>query len=211
MKKCLLFDCDGTLVDSERLCNQGFVIKFAELGIKLDVYLLMLKYRGWELDKILDDLSCEFDVILPNNFAAGYRAVVANLFESELQPIEGIKAALDQLPYPKAVVSNGPAYKIKQALELGGLSDYFGSHIYSAYDIGIWKPDPRIYEFAAKDMGFDSKDCIVIEDGLVGVEAGYKAGMQTLFYNRFNQTCAFSSVGSFNAMDELPRLINASS
>ncbi|QUM89792.1 HAD-IA family hydrolase [Moritella sp. 36] len=210
MKKCLLFDCDGTLVDSERLCNQGFVIKFAELGIKLDVDLLMLNYRGWELDKILADLSCEFDVRLPNDFAAKYRVVVAELFESELRPIEGIKAALDLLPYPKAVVSNGPIFKIKQALELCGLSDYFGSHIYSAYDIGIWKPDPRIYEFAAKDMGFDSKDCIVIEDGLVGVEAGYKAGMQTLFYNRFNQTCVFSSVVSFNAMVELPGLINAS-
>ncbi|PKH06828.1 haloacid dehalogenase [Moritella sp. Urea-trap-13] len=210
MTKCLLFDCDGTLVDSERLSNLGVVIKFDELGIKLDADELMAQYRGWELAKVFEQLSAEFGVTLPSHFVAEYRTVVAGLFDSELQPIAGIKAALDLLPGPKAVVSNGPADKMKQALALCGLTRYFGSNIYSAYDIGIWKPDPAIYTFAAKGMGFDSKDCIVIEDGLVGVEAGYNAGMQTLFYNRFNQTCAFSSVVTFNAMDELPRLLNGS-
>ncbi|WP_240532389.1 HAD-IA family hydrolase [Moritella marina] len=209
MEQCLLFDCDGTLVDSEKLCNLGIVIKFDELGIKLDAEQLMMKYRGWELAAVFEQLSAEFGVTLPSDFVAEYRSVVAGLFDSELQPIAGIKAALDLLPGPKAVVSNGPADKIKQALALCGLTHYFGSNIYSAYDIGIWKPDPAIYTFAAKDMGFDSKDCIVIEDGLVGVEAGYKAGMQTLFYNRFNQTCAFPSVITFNTMDELPELINS--
>lgn len=207
MNKCLLFDCDGTLVDSERLCNLGLVIKFSEFGLKLDADQLMMKYRGWELDKIFADLSSEFDIRLPSDFVAEYRAVVAALFESELQPIDGIKAALDQLPYPKAVVSNGPLYKIEQALDLCGLAGYFGTSVYSAYDIGIWKPDPAIYQFAAKDMGFDSKDCIVIEDGLVGVEAAYKAGMNTLFYNRFNQICTLSSVVSFDDMSALPGLI----
>lgn len=207
MTKCLLFDCDGTLVDSEKLCNLGIVMKFDELGIKLDAEQLMIKYRGWELAKIFEELSLAFGIRLPSNFVTEYRSTVAALFESELLPIAGIKAALDQLPYPKAVVSNGPAHKIEQALKLCGLSDYFGSHIYSADDIGVWKPDPRIYQFAAKDMGFDDESCIVIEDGLVGVEAGYKAGMQTLFYNPFNQECSLPSVVSFNNMGELPELV----
>jgi len=207
MTKCLLFDCDGTLVDSERLCNQGLVIQFHKLGIALDADQLMMKYRGWELEKILDELSSECGVILPDDFIVEYRLAVAALFESDLQPIQGIKAALDNLPYPKAVVSNGPTHKVEQALMLCGLSEYFGSRIYSAYDIGVWKPDPTIYLFAAKEMGFEPKDCIVIDDGLVGVEAGYKAGIRTLFYNRFNQECDLPSVVSFNSMADLVALI----
>ena len=71
----------------------------------------------------------------------------------------------------------------------------------------IWKPDPGIYQYAAKDMGFSVGDCIVIDDGPVGIEAGFKAGMKTLFYNRFNELCEFESVVSFCSMKALPQLI----
>ena len=65
-----------------------------------------------------------------------------------------------------------------------------------------------VFIYAAKNMGFPAEDCIVIDDGLVGVEAGYRAGMKTLFYNRFNEVCEFEPVVSFCTMKELPQLIN---
>jgi len=209
MTKCLLFDCDGTLVDSERLCNVGLVIKFQEFGIQLDADELVIRFRGWKLAKILGILSYEHKITLSNNFVPEYRAIVSGLFETDLKPIKGIKTALDKLPYPKAVVSSGPVQKIEQALRVCGLYDYFRGSIYSSYDIGIWKPDPRIYEYAAKDMGFSVCECAVVDDGPVGVEAGVKAGMKTFFYNRFNEECSFSKAISFYAMEELPSLIHA--
>jgi len=66
------------------------------------------------------------------------------------------------------------------------------------YQINIWKPDPGIYKHAAHNMGFPVGQCIVIDDGLVGVEAGYKAGMKAFFYNQFNETCDSPSVVSFS-------------
>jgi len=208
MSKCLLFDCDGTLVDSERLCNIGLVLKFREYGIELDADELVIKFRGWKLAKILEALEQESQLKLPEGFVDSYRAIVTNLFETDLKPIPYVDEALKNLDQPKAVVSSGPAHKIQQALRVCGLTKYFGSNIYSSYEVGIWKPDPGIYKYAAKDMGFSAEDCIVIDDGPVGVEAGYRAGMKTLFYNRFNEACEFEPVVSFCTMKELPLLIH---
>jgi len=210
MSKCLLFDCDGTLVDSERLGNIGLVIKFKALGIRLDADELTTRFSGWKMANILDDLSEEFEITLADDFVNSYRALVAELFEAELKPIDGVVQALNQLKHPKAVVSSGPVSKIELSLRVCGLSHFFGDHIYSAYDINSWKPDPGLFLFAAKDMGFSAKDCIVIEDSIVGVEAGINAGMKTLFYNPRNEQHDYSEVTCFKFMSELGELIPAS-
>ena len=145
MRKCLLFDCDGILVDSERLCNIGLVIKFREYNIELDADELVIKFRGWKLATILEALEQEFQLKLPEGFVDSYRAIVTNLFETDLKPIQYVDEALNNLDQPKAVVSSGPVHKIQQALRVCGLTKYFGSNIYSSYEVGIWKPDPGIY------------------------------------------------------------------
>jgi len=206
---CLLFDCDGTLVDSERLCNIGLVRMFRPLGVTLDVDELVIRFRGWKLATILQTLQHEHALVLAEEFVSAYREIVSQLFEANLKPVEGIVHALENLPQPKAVVSSGPPHKIRQALKICGLCDFFGDNIYSSYDVGIWKPDPGIYLHAAAGMGFPAERCVVIEDGPVGVEAGYLAGMATYFYNRFDEPYQFPGVVSFDSMYSLPELLTA--
>ena len=100
MSKCLLFDCDGTLVDSERLCNIGLVLKFREYGIELDADELVIKFRGWKLAKILEALEQESQLKLPEGFVDSYRAIVTNLFETDLKPIPyGINVLISTIKY----------------------------------------------------------------------------------------------------------------
>ena len=68
MTNCLLFDCDGTLVDSERISNQGLAIKFADFGVNLDVDDLVMRFRGWKLANILEELEQDHDIKLPAPF-----------------------------------------------------------------------------------------------------------------------------------------------
>jgi len=199
-----------TLVDSERLGNTGLVTKFKALGIRLDADELTARFSGWKMANILDDLSDEYEITLDDNFVNSYRALVAELFEAELKPIDGVIHALSQLKQPKAVVSSGPLSKIELSLRVCGLSQFFGNHIYSAYDINSWKPDPGLFLYAAKNMGYSAADCIVIEDSIVGVEAGINAGMKTLFYNAKNEEHDYSEVTCFKSMSELGELIQAS-
>ena len=194
-------------MDSERLGNIGLVVKFREYGVELDADELVTRFRGWKLANTLETLTQELELSLAEDFVDSYRAIVTELFEMELKPIEHIEYALKNLKQAKAVVSSGPLQKIKQSLRVCGLGEYFGENIYSSYDVKIWKPDPGIYKYAAKSMGFSVETCVVIDDSSVGVEAGYKAAMKTLFYNRFNEACEFPSVVSFSSMKELPYLI----
>ena len=85
MSNCILFDCDGTLVDSERLSNIGLVRKFEEYGIQLDADELVKEFRGWKFSKILEALQARFCVTLADDFIESYRTMVAALFKSELK------------------------------------------------------------------------------------------------------------------------------
>lgn len=207
MSKCLLFDCDGTLVDSERLCHIALVRKFRELGIDLDVDDLVMRFRGWKLASLLEQLCAENTIELPATFVPSYRALTAELFAQQLRPVAGVRAALEQLDHPMAVVSNGPLAKITQTLSFCGLSHYFDGRIYSAYATGFWKPDPRAFTHAAADMGYAPEQCIVIDDGLIGVEAGVQAGMRTLFFNQYDEPCPYPQVESFSSMAALSALV----
>lgn len=211
MNKCFLFDNDGTLVDSERLCNLGLVIMFKDLGITLDADELVNRFRGWKLATALTALEQEYEISLVESFIPQYRLLVSDLFIKNLKPIDGVVEALESIDSPKAVVSSGPIEKIKQSLNLCGLSKYFEDHIFSSYDVGIWKPDPGIYLHAAKEMGYSPNQCVVIEDSPVGVQAGIEAGMQTFFFNRFNEECKNTDAISFDLMASLAGLVKSHS
>ncbi len=188
---CVLFDNDGTLVDSEPISCRALTDSFAVLGVDLDAGLLLEKYRGWKLANLLDDVCQPLDISLPPDFVAEFRARVATMFETELQPIAGAHDLLERLDCPVAVVSSGPPQKIQQALQVTGLSHFFGERIYSSYDVGVWKPDPQIFLYAAADLGFAPGNAMAVDDSLIGVEAAVGAGMTTFYLNHFNESCPF--------------------
>jgi HAD superfamily hydrolase (TIGR01509 family) len=206
-KLLLIFDFDGTLVDSEILCNQAFIDLLPELqGSAMD---LSFRYRGMKLSLILEDISGRIGRPLSNEFVPQYRGRVAELFESGLRPISGVAKMLSSCGYPRCIASSGSTAKIRHGLRVCGLSEYFGDDIFSSYDINSWKPDPDLFLHAAKEMGFASKDAIVIEDSEVGIRAALAAGMCAVQYvpdgNPFNAELA----PGFGDMALLPSLIQA--
>lgn len=209
-KLYLLFDSDGTLVDSEWLCNQALALLFARQGVQLNVAELMRDYRGGELQRIFDQLAAKHNVTLDSNSEAWYRAKVAELFAQQLQPVAGIPELLawvQQQGWPCAVVSNGPQSKLQQALSRCQLLPFFNDHIYSAYDIDIFKPDPGLYLHAAAQLGARPEQCVVIEDSLPGVKAGVAAGMTTLFYNLHHETSSSDKVIEIEHISEIKTIL----
>jgi len=208
MSICLLFDNDGTLVDSERLSCVAYVRLFSTYGVNLDADELEIRFKGNKLNDILKALSSEHHITLRNDFVQQYRTLIAELFEQELKPIDGIHATLEQLSYPKAIVSGGPPEKIKQALNICNLTHFFDENIFSSYDINSWKPEPAIYLHAAQTMQYLPSNCYVIEDSMAGLAAGSRAGMKTFFYNTKNIEPPCETITSFSNMLDLPKLIN---
>lgn len=176
--RCLIFDLDGTLVDSEPLCSQAFLDLLPDLDDDVDG--LMRRYRGRRMSAVLADLSVRLGRPLDDDFETRYRARVAALYDHRLLPMPGVVTALAALDDAVCVASNGPVAKMRHGLRAAGLAGFFGDNLFSAYDIGHWKPEPHLFLHAAQRMGFPPQRCVVLEDSEVGIEAGRAAGMQVI-------------------------------
>lgn len=177
---CVIFDLDGTLVDSETLCNQAFIDLLP--GLNDSVEVLIQRYRGKQLSTILADIELRTGKSLPDMFEKKYRERVSELFTYSLKPMPGVIEMLDRLDYSKCIASSGPPEKIQQALEVSGLARYFGGSIFSSYEIASWKPDPGLFLHAAREMGFKPGQCAVVEDSEVGIHAAIAAKMKAFYY-----------------------------
>lgn len=208
MIECLIFDCDGTLVDSELLCNIGLAKKLAERGIEADPSVLMHRYRGWKLAKIVGDLEGVYGIEFEPEFEPAYRKIVSDLFETELKPVAGVESMLAQIDLPMCVASSGPRHKIEQALWVTGLSRFFGRNIFSSYEVQSWKPEPGLFLHAAGQMGFSSEVCAVVEDSVVGIEAAVAAGMRPILYEPDGVFCDVGPVFKVGKMADLQQLIS---
>ncbi|WP_386081447.1 HAD family hydrolase [Vreelandella sp. F11] len=185
----LLFDCDGTLVDSEPLLAEEMASGLNSVGLPFASSDYLGEFRGARFRRIVAELQKRFGEVDPeqlDRMEASMRANLASRLAQELTTIPGAQEALDTLSaYPSAVVSNGPESKIHTALEATGLSRYFGKRFFSGYTANCWKPEPCLHLYAASIMGYSAHDCIAIDDALVGVRAALQAGMTVIHLNRF--------------------------
>ena len=185
----LLFDCDGTLVDSEPLLAEEMATGLNSIGLPFASSDYLGEFRGARFRRIVAELQQRFGEVDPeqlDRMEASMRANLATRLAQELTMIPGAQEALDTLSaYPSAVVSNGPESKIHTALEATGLSRYFGKRFFSGYTANCWKPEPCLHLHAASIMGYSAHDCIAIDDALVGVRAALQAGMTVIHLNRF--------------------------
>lgn len=183
MINCIIFDCDGTLVDSENLFNRALSHKLKERSIELSADQLVARFRGVKFATVLSALSSEYKVELGETFAKEYRALVQLYFKQELKACEGVADTLPQIEVAMCVASNGPLAKMQLAISVTGLAGYFGDDLFSAYEVDSWKPDPGLFLNAAKKMGFKPAECLVLEDSAVGIKAAEAAGMKPLLYD----------------------------
>lgn len=180
--KCVIFDCDGVLVDSELITAKVLVKMANNLGLHLDLDLFAQEFMGRSLNDIMQHLEILTNGHLPSNFESEYRRLTYKAFSTELKPIEGIQTVLQNLEVPFCVASSGPLEKIKNNLTTTGLIDSFQDSIFSCYEIQRWKPNPDIFLHAAKNMGFTPDECAVIEDSTVGVQAARAGGFDVFMY-----------------------------
>jgi HAD superfamily hydrolase (TIGR01509 family) len=185
--KCIIFDCDGVLVDTEKIGNGILLSMAAEHGFEMKLEDAYRDFNGRNLKECFLHIENAIAKKLPDTFEAEYRQRSFEAFKTQVKPMEGIVAFLNKLNIPYCVASSGPVDKIRLNLEVAGLLDRFENKIFSSYLINSWKPDPGIFLHAAKEMGFAVKDCIVIEDSKAGVIAGIQGGFKVYgFANGYN-------------------------
>ncbi|QFY41248.1 HAD-IA family hydrolase [Candidatus Methylospira mobilis] len=205
----VIFDSDGTLVDSESLGNQILVDYVAELGLSMSLEEAITQFRGGKMADTLLYIEQRLGKRLPGNFVVELRARMVTVFNESLKPMPGVKAVLQGLQLPFCVASSGPREKIELSLRATGLLPYFRGRIFSAYELGRWKPEPDIFLHAAKAMAAAPERCAVVEDSVKGVKAGIAAGMTVFGYAPLANNARLEGLGVrlFTHMDELLPLL----
>ena len=174
----IIFDCDGTLVDSEWLAAQLLSQLLGEQNVEMTPADVLLQFRGVQFQRFVEGLCSLHTALCPETLTVEFRTRSLPMFERSLQPMPGAVEFVESLRIPACVASNGPRIKIETCLKSVDLYCAFEHSIISAYEVKAWKPDPKIMLHAAESMGLSADQCLVVEDSLSGVEAGLLAGCQ---------------------------------
>lgn len=176
--KAVIFDCDGTLVDSEPIGLAALLDEAAVHGLAMDASEAEVRFKGISMAVCVQEIERRLGHSVPEDFVSQVRKRMSRYFRERLEAIPGAQAVMADLKLPYCIASNGPRAKIELTLDICGLLPLIRGPIFSAYDIGHWKPAPGLFLHAAESMGFDPQQCAVVEDSLPGMEAGLAAGMK---------------------------------
>jgi len=181
-KNCVIFDCEGTLVDSEHLCCEALVEVFNEIGAELTIEDVIENFEGGKVADILNSTlqlagkTADIDVL-----ERRYRDVLEPLF-NHLKPMKGAINLIDWLRKSEiefCVTSNASHDRIESVLRSAGLLKYFEGKIFSAFEANSWKPEPDLIRYCAMNMGFPLEECVYVDDTIKGIKAGLNAGVTT--------------------------------
>jgi len=182
LPRAVLWDMDGTLIDSANYHWITWRDSLAELGFALTPEI----FRSWfgsRNDRILRQMFPD----MPDNEVkrvgdlkeARYRALVR---KDGIELLPGVRMWLERLHeagWRQAVASSAPPANIDVLIEVLGLGDILQAAV-SAEEVPHGKPAPDVFLRAAARLGVDPRRSVVVEDAAVGVEAGRRGGMRTI-------------------------------
>jgi HAD superfamily hydrolase (TIGR01509 family) len=180
--KAVIFDCDGTLVDSMPAHFESWCEALSLYGaggiFKEDVFFAM---GGRPTLDIVVELNDEYGLKLdPVAVAFAKREAFLKRLSS-ITLIDEVAAFADSLrgKVPMAIASGGSRMVIEKTLHVVGISDWF-DEVVTADDVSEGKPAPDVFLKAAKLLEVSVADCLALDDAPAGIIAAQRAGMQVI-------------------------------
>jgi beta-phosphoglucomutase-like phosphatase (HAD superfamily) len=209
----VIFDCDGVLVDSERLGNQRLAQVLTEAGYPVSYEVCRRTFVGKPMAAVQAHVEAT-GVVLGADFVQRWNDGLPEVFRDGLDAIPHVEAvvkAIAAAEIPYCVASSGQLGKMHLTLGLTGLLPLFEQAMFSVSMVSRGKPFPDLFLHAASVMGHPPESCVVIEDSVAGVTAAKAAGMRALAYagDPEAERAGLAAAGGelFDDMRELPRLI----
>jgi HAD superfamily hydrolase (TIGR01509 family) len=177
--KAVIFDCDGVLVDSEKLALEVELDVLAELGLTFERDDYVLRFMGLSADAFHAAIEEEAQKRLGRSIQAEVRGSerLRQVMIAQLTEVPGALEAVVALKLPKAIASSGSRAGLERKLKQTGLWDHFTPHVFSADHVANAKPAPDLFLHAARSLDVAPADCLVLEDSVNGVIGAKAAGM----------------------------------
>ncbi|WP_146346426.1 HAD family hydrolase [Phaeobacter marinintestinus] len=203
MTGLVIFDCDGVLVDSERATNLVLVEDLAGYGLTLTLEDCFRMFVGGTMLGVAAKART-LGADLPTDWVDQIYAKMYARLEEGVPLVPGVRNLLGYLEnndIPHCVASNGHEAKMQITLGQNGLWEQFQGRIFSAYTLGVSKPDPGLFLAAAEQFGVQPAECLVVEDSATGVTAAARAGMRCLGYAPLGDGAQLQALGATVILD----------
>ncbi|MBB2940355.1 beta-phosphoglucomutase-like phosphatase (HAD superfamily) [Actinoplanes lutulentus] len=219
MFQAVLFDCDGVLVDSERITNRVLRAMLRDLGWELTEAEGFTLFVGRSLIDEAGVIAANTGFVVTDEWIGEFRRRRNEALALDLEAIPGAVSAVHEISRifdgKVACASGADRPKIDLQLTKVGLADAFAGKIFSGMEMPRSKPAPDVYLAAAAALGVDPARTAVIEDTPAGVRAGVAAGATVYGYCppdslAHHEPQALIAVGAthiFTSMAELPKLL----
>ena len=212
----VIFDCDGVLVNSEKVANEVFADVLLQVcGLQFTLDDMFDTFVGHSRLQCLQKIEAILGEPPPVELDQRYQEDINLALKDSVAAIEGIESVLTELALPYCVASSGSHDKMKLTLGKTGLMDFFDGNIFSTSEVERGKPHPDIYLHAAATMGgYQPERCLVIEDSPIGVTGAVAAGMQVFGFAELMPAHKLKASGAhlvFDRMHDLPDLISTHS
>jgi len=196
----VIFDCDGVLVDSERLANQIMVahIKRAS-GWAITEDESRATFIGKRMSDVIEIVEAKSHRKLPADWLERFEAERDVVFATRLKAVAGVEDVLRrfmQENIPFCVASSGSIAKMHHSLGVTGLLPLLKDNLFTTNDVARGKPFPDIFLHAAARMGHAPDTCVVIEDTPTGAKAARAAGMRCFGYAADADSQALAAQGA---------------
>ena len=203
----VIFDCDGVLVDSERITNRIFCSMLNDLGLNVTLRDMFEHFVGHSMEQCIQIMTDMLGKAPPDTFLPELWQRCQEALASEVTPMAGVEAVLAELDIPYCVASSGDHAKIRLTLGTTGLLEQFEGRIFSVVDVERPKPFPDVFLLAASTHRVAPSRCVVIEDTPTGVRAGVAAGMKVCGFAANTPRHRLEEAGAHIVFDDMGELL----
>jgi HAD superfamily hydrolase (TIGR01509 family) len=208
----VIFDCDGVLVDSERIVSDAESAFFTGLGLAMDAATTRALFKGRTVAEIAALVERRAAGGLPADWVYDWGVATGAALARRLRAVVGVRTVLERLHaagVATCVASQSPRARVELSLALTGLADLVGARAYCASMVPRGKPAPDLFLHAAGACGAAPDRCAVVEDSASGVVAARAAGMAAFGYAADEDGDGLARAGAvvFTTMKALPALL----
>ncbi|OUL26217.1 hydrolase [Nostoc sp. RF31YmG] len=207
MLSAILFDLDGTIVNTDPIHYQAWQQKLGNYGIEIDETFYKSRISGRLNPEIVKDILPQLSPADGEKFAdekeAFFRELAANL-----KPLNGFSELIawtEAHQLQRALVTNAPRLNSEFMLDVLGIKEAFNT-IVLADDCIAGKPDPAPYQVALTKLGIHAQKAIALEDSPSGIRSAVGAGIRTIGIASTHDPKVLVEVGAFMAIPDFTSL-----
>jgi len=206
MLKAIIFDLDGTLVDSLPYHHESWRIFFKNNNLEEHDFSEVLKeYKGGGtlelMTSVFGDMYTKDEL---KKMTDDKEIIFRDIYKSKIYPIEGLNKFLDNLKENNILLSigsNAIRKNVLMTIEKLGIIDYFSS-IICGDEVSKGKPDPEMYLKTLSNLKMDKNECIIFEDSIEGVTAAKNAGIKSIGVTSSQSSEILKSFGAFKTIND---------